>query len=189
MERPLTLRPALLLDLDGTIRTSKSGAQFIAGAHDIELTNDLVEPILWQYKIRGWVIFGVTNQGGVAHGYKTLKDVLEESIATQAQFKRNPIDFIYYSAHDPKGKIVPFNTRSLLRKPYYGMAVQAEVMCREEGGIIVDWDKSIMVGDRDEDKGMAKAIDVKYYHPDKFFTFEHLTEMRSTFIPPKPNKQ
>lgn len=186
METPITFRQCLLLDLDGTIRQSKSGKQFIEDANDVELISDLIEPILWQYKIRGWVIFGITNQGGVAHGFKKLADVLEESIATQAQFKRNPIDFIFYSAHDPKGKIVPFNTRSLLRKPYYGMAVQAEVLAREEGGIIIDWDNSILVGDRDEDKQMAKAIDVKYHHPDKFFTITHLEEMRATFIPPKP---
>jgi histidinol phosphatase-like enzyme len=163
------------------------GNKHIEGANDVELINELIEPVLWQYKIRGWVIFGITNQGGVAHGYKTLADVLEESIVTQGSFKRNPIDFIFYSAHDPKGKIVPFNTRSLLRMPYYGMAVQAEVKCREEGGIILNWNDSILVGAKEEDKQMAKAIDVKYWHPDKFFTITHLEEMRSTFIPPKPN--
>lgn len=180
----VTLRPTLLLNLDGTVRKSKSGHTFIQDAEDMEIYNPLVEEVVWQYKIRGFMIFGVTNQGGVAHGYKKLADILPESIATQKLFKRNPFDFIFYCAHDPKGNKVPFNTRSLLRKPYYGMAVQAELMAREHAGIILDWDNSVMIGDRPEDRDMAKAISVKYLHPDEAFTLTHLQSLRENFVVP-----
>jgi histidinol phosphatase-like enzyme len=183
-DRSITLRPALLLDLDDTVRKSRSGKQFIQGPEDIILLNEWVEPVIWQYKMRGFCVFGVTNQGGVAHGYKKLAGVLAEGIKTQEAFQRNPFDFIFVSYHDPKGSVLPFNTRSLLRKPYYGMAVQAELMAREEGAIILNWDESIMVGDRDEDKQMAKAIDVKYQHPKEFFTLSNLSQLRASFVPP-----
>jgi len=61
------VKPALCLDFDGTIRRSKSGETFINNAADIELMPG-VEKLIWRYREMGYVILGISNQAGVAHG-------------------------------------------------------------------------------------------------------------------------
>lgn len=118
-ERNFKISPALCLDLDGTIRHSASG-EFINGPEDVRLFPD-VEAKLWEYRDRGYVIFGISNQGGVAHGFKTARQNDLEVEATFAAFKRNPFHMIKCCYHDAKGEVAPYNHRSLLRKPDYGM--------------------------------------------------------------------
>jgi histidinol phosphatase-like enzyme len=61
--RDIALRPALCLDFDGTIRKSKSGT-FIKDEKDIELMPG-IEKIIWMYRNMGFLIIGISNQGGV----------------------------------------------------------------------------------------------------------------------------
>lgn len=67
------LQPALCLDFDGTIRFSKR-AEFINSPADICLFPG-VEPVLWEYRGKGYLILGITNQGGVAFGFKTISQI------------------------------------------------------------------------------------------------------------------
>jgi len=151
--------PALCLDLDGTVRKSKTGG-FIASPEDIELIEGMEEQI-WAYKDRGFLIIAVTNQGGVAHGHKSTIQVQAEHQASYALFKRNPFDFTFTSYAMPDGKAHPFNYRSLLRKPYYGGLAYLEVVLFHRE-IIVDWDRSVFVGDREEDQQCAQAAGLKF---------------------------
>jgi D-glycero-D-manno-heptose 1,7-bisphosphate phosphatase len=72
----------LLLALDGTIREPKSGAKFINNPEDQRLITGASEAIA-RYARQGWEIAGITNQGGVAAGYKTLQDAILEQRITQ----------------------------------------------------------------------------------------------------------
>jgi D-glycero-D-manno-heptose 1,7-bisphosphate phosphatase len=161
------LAPALFLDLDGTVRRSKSG-DFVKGPEDVELYPD-VEGIIWDYRNRGFLVFGVTNQGGVAFGHKTIGDVLAENRATTDAFEHNPFCKIFFCPMHPGGTVHPFNVRSLTRKPDYGMLVLAEVFASHELGYMIDWPQSLMVGDRDEDQQMAEKAGVSFISADAFF--------------------
>ena len=162
----LILKPALCLDFDGTIRHSKTG-KFINHPDDIILFPDVEEKI-WDYRNNGYLIFGFTNQGGVAFGYKTVDDVKKENQRTIDLFSKDPFHIVQASFAHEKGRETNFKYRSLLRKPNYGMLVVCEVKAQELG-FNVDWDNSVFVGDRDDDKFCAKNAGIEFISADDFF--------------------
>jgi D-glycero-D-manno-heptose 1,7-bisphosphate phosphatase len=165
-ERNFKLWPALCLDLDDTVRYSANG-KFINKAEDVRLFPD-VEAKLWEYRDNHFLIFGVSNQGGVAHGFKTSRGVDQEIEATFMLFKRNPFHIVKCCLHEADGKVEPYNHRSLLRKPDYGMLALCEVEAFQ-AGYIVDWDKSLFVGDRSEDRDIADKAGIKFIPAEVFF--------------------
>lgn len=160
------LKPALCLDFDGTIRYSLSG-EFINKPEDVALFPDVEEKI-WQYRDEGYLICGITNQGGVAYGYKTPSDNDAEIDKTCSLFERNPFHIIKSCLHHPKGSHEPYNHRSLLRKPDVGMLCLCEVEAWE-AGYIVDWDHSLFVGDRPEDMECAERAGIHFSWAWEFF--------------------
>lgn len=173
---PNTVVPALCLDLDGTVRHSKSGSQFITGPHDVALF-DGVEEKIWEWRDTGHLIFGVSNQGGVAWGYKTPADNDREIDATVALFTRNPFHIIKTCLHLETGKFEPYNHRSLLRKPQVGMLALCEVEAWVQG-YIVDWDRSLVVGDRPEDEELARNAGIEFSLAWDFFQREKPEEVK-----------
>lgn len=162
----IKIAPALCLDLDGTVRYSKSGT-FINGPDDVALYPD-VEGRLWEYREKDFLVFGVSNQGGVAYGYKTRQQVLEELDATLTLFTRNPFHLLKMCYHHPEGTVFPYNKRSLLRKPDIGMLALIEFEAIQEG-YVVDWDQSLFVGDRPEDEECARNARIPFRWADEFF--------------------
>jgi len=162
---------AVILDLDGTVRRSKSKQVFISGLDDIEIIKDVVM-IAETYKRQGFLILGATNQGGIAHGFKTYTDVLLEIEETKdlinVELNTSLFDEIFFSPSDEKGKVFPYNYRSLLRKPNYGMLVEMETFYFQKRKIVIDWNNSFFVGDREEDKLCAANADIKFYHVNEF---------------------
>lgn len=163
--------PALCLDFDGTIRRSASGKTFIENSRDIELMPG-IEHLIWRYRNMGWLIFGISNQAGVAHGFKLPMEVELEMDVTLKQFKQNPFHSVQYCYHDGKGKIEPYNHRSLGRKPDIGMLYLMEIEAWK-AGYVVDWDKSLFVGDRPEDEECAKRAGITFRHIDSFLNEPH----------------
>jgi len=162
-----TKAPALCLDLDNTIRRSKSGKHFINSADDVELIPG-VEPIIKQYKESGYFVLGLTNQGGVAHGYMTPEENGAVQDKTRELFEEDPFDLVLSCTMMPGGEVEPYCHRSLMRKPDIGMLVLfEEIMFRQLK--IVDWDNSIMVGDRQEDWGCAQNANIRFEWAYKFF--------------------
>jgi D-glycero-D-manno-heptose 1,7-bisphosphate phosphatase len=170
-ELKFTVAPALCLDLDGTVRRSKSGQTFIQAPDDVELMPN-IEELIWKYRDAGWFIFGITNQAGVAHGIKTAKDVNDELDATLALFKKDPFHGVKCAMMDGKGKVEPYNHRSLLRKPNIGMLALIEMEMLELT-YIMDWDNSLFVGDRPEDEQCAKNAGIPFRHIDSFLKDPH----------------
>lgn len=162
----MPVKPALCLDLDGTIRFSKSG-EFINGPKDVALFLD-VEEKLWEYRREGYLIFSISNQGGVAFGHKSFLTNNEEIEATIGLFKENPFHIIKCCYHHPNGSVEPWNHRSLLRKPDIGMLVLCEIEAYEDD-YIVDWDNSLFVGDRSEDEECAKRAGIQFMWAHEFF--------------------
>jgi D-glycero-D-manno-heptose 1,7-bisphosphate phosphatase len=76
------MKKALFVDLDGTIRQSIANPSgFISHPFDQELIAGAKRAID-KYLSDGWVLFGVTNQAGVAAGHKSLKDCIVEQSRT-----------------------------------------------------------------------------------------------------------
>lgn len=166
---PSKIMPVLCLDLDGTVRYSKSG-KFINGPEDIALFEG-AEVKIWEYRNNGYLIFGITNQGGVAYGYKTPKDNEAELDAMLALFNKDPFHIIKACYHHEQGTVEPYRHRSLLRKPDIGMLALCEVEAFE-AGYIVDWENSIFVGDRPEDEQCARNAKIAFEWSDIFFERE-----------------
>jgi D-glycero-D-manno-heptose 1,7-bisphosphate phosphatase len=172
----MVVKKALVLDFDGTVRRSKSGQTFISGPDDIEIMPG-VEKLIWRYRQLGYAIFGLSNQGGVAHGFKTFLKCAEEFEATYAAFEKNPFHLVKYCMRDGKGKVEPYNHRSLGRKPDIGLLYEMEVEAYDKAGWIIDWDNSLFVGDRPEDEECAKRAGVPFRHIDHFLTQPHTFEI------------
>lgn len=165
--------PALCLDLDGTIRHSKKAPKgFIDGPDDVALFSD-VEAKLWEYRNRDYLIFGMSNQAGVAFGFKDPTQVEAEIDATFQAFEKNPFHCVQQCYHHPEGKSFPFNKRSLLRKPDTGMLVLCEIDAFENG-FLVDWDNSLFVGDRPEDEECARNARIPFQWAWEFFGRERV---------------
>lgn len=169
-------RKILLLDLDKTIRYSKTDPEgFIDGPDDIAIYDDVYD-ILEKYLDDGYEIVGVTNQGGVAFGIKTIEQVHNENERTTLllndRLGREVFCLIYSSLTHHDGHIDCFSFRSLLRKPYYGLLVKLEIDMHEYN-IICDWDNSLMVGDMQSDKEMAEAANIPFKWAHEFFNREN----------------
>lgn len=170
----IKLRPALCLDLDGTVRRSKSGADFIKGPSDVELMPG-IEPAIWNYRRKNFWIVGVSNQGGVAHGYQLPNEVDFLIDTTVKLFNSNPFHTIKCCYNMEDGKIEPFRHRSLLRKPDIGMLAIAEWEAFDKAHVMIDWNNSLMVGDRTEDEGLAANAHIKYMDINDFLKPHSIT--------------
>lgn len=160
------VRPALVLDMDNTVRRSAKGHNFIHGSEDVELFPD-VEEVLDKYRHDFWIV-GATNQGGVAFGIKSPEMCAEENTRTCALFKDNPFIMIAVALAHPNGRKPPYNRHSLFRKPHYGMLVTIEQVLVAQGKI-VDWPHSLLVGDRVEDQECAHRAEINFAWTHDFF--------------------
>ena len=148
----------LLLDLDGTIREPKSGAKFINDPLD-QKPIDKAFDMCSYYQEKGWFLLGVSNQGGVAAGHKSLESAIAESKETLRLFPQLSLIYFCPDYEGLKAYIVdrefatPIFQESIsefgsFRKPGAGMLIMAtrhylptEVM---------------MIGDRPEDEEAAR---------------------------------
>jgi D-glycero-D-manno-heptose 1,7-bisphosphate phosphatase len=156
---------ALLLDLDGTIRRPTSG-KFIEDPNDQEPIEGAIKA-MEIYHQEGWTMIGITNQGGVAAGYKSLKSAIEEQLKTLEIFPR--LSCIYFCP-DFEGNLCYGVSRENIdlihvickeflgqfRKPNPGMIFAAlRAFAKEPTDIL-------MVGDREEDKLAAKNAGINF---------------------------
>lgn len=162
------VKPALCLDLDGTIRfNAKDPSGFINGPDDVAVFDD-VEPVVREWKSKGYLICGVTNQGGVAYGHKTIEDVHKENIATLSHFEDNLFDAVLNAPSMKGGSVKRYSYRSFLRKPEIGMLALLEAKCAEND-IVVDWDNSVMVGNSSGDQDFARRARIEFRWAKDFF--------------------
>lgn len=156
----------LFLDLDGTVRRTKSGAIFINDPYDQELIPGTKEAIA---RYHNWLIIGITNQGGVKAGLKTFDSCLEEQRNTLALIPA--MVKIFFCVDDGEGfyRLSRYRDRPLFsdrhgafgnfRKPNPGMVNFGKAFY---GKAFYPGNEYMMVGDRPEDQQCAANANVPF---------------------------
>lgn len=145
----------LLLDVDGTLRITKSGEIFPRTPEDVELLPGRREQ-LQRFVDEGYKLFLVSNQSGVASGTLS-KEAAEAAFARTIELLGLPVAEVAYCPHPA------FPVGCFCRKPLPGLGVsliERHGLAREH---------TIMVGDMDSDRDFAKALGVKYFDAAEFF--------------------
>lgn len=151
-------QPVAFVDLDGTVRRSKSGREFITGTDDIEIIPG-ADGSLRLLRQAGFYLVAVTNQGGVAFGVKPWVRVEGENQATNDLL--NEVFDLVLACPFHEGGSNEYAKKTLLRKPAIGMLAVAEWLAFIEGTAL-DFDRAVMIGDREEDMLCAVATKVSY---------------------------
>jgi histidinol phosphatase-like enzyme len=177
----MTRTKLLLLDVNGTFNQCKSNPKsFINDPFDQEIIPAAAAAIA-RYAADGWVIQGVSNQGGVHYGHKSLYACIEEMDYTlQLVPQLRSIYFCpdlgdtCYAVYRPWlgflrwGNVRRFNggmgdnhryALGGFRKPQPGMLILAVNRFLESLAMkqLLEGVEVLMVGDRPEDKGAAIA--------------------------------
>ncbi len=146
---------ALLLDVDGTLRKTRSGEIYPRDPDDIEVLPGRTQ-VLQRYVDTVWKLFFVSNQSGIASGHVSIEAV-RAGFARTAELLGVPIDEFAFCPH------TAFPAGCFCRKPMPGLGVW---LARQHGLSLKD---SIMVGDMDSDRQFAEAIGAQYQSADAFF--------------------
>jgi D-glycero-D-manno-heptose 1,7-bisphosphate phosphatase len=163
-------RPALFVDLDGTVRETCSGRVHPLESADQRLLPGVHERLA-EYRERGYAVVGVTNQGGVALGVLT-----EDAVRTINQHLMDVLapglfDLILFCPYHPYGRITAYRRDAACRKPRPGMAHEARDL------LGLDLAASIMVGDTLTDRQFAANAGIgRFYWADAFFGGERPPE-------------
>jgi histidinol-phosphate phosphatase family protein len=147
-------KKAIILDYDGTIRKTKSGARYPSMPEDIEILPHRTE-VLKEYQENGYILLGVSNQSFVAKGDFTLDELLECFAYTH---KLLGINFEYHYCPHPA-----FPQICYCRKPMPGMGVEFIEKYK------LDPSQCIMVGDMKVDNTFANRCGFQFIHAEDFF--------------------
>lgn len=136
----------ILLDRDDTIIVDKG---YLADPAGLELLPGAVEGMR-QLQMLGYRLVIVTNQSGVARGYftETTLQAIHTHLAEMLRAEGITLAGIYYCPHGP-------GDDCNCRKPRPGLALQAARDCQG------DLKQSYVIGDKDSDIGLAKAVEAK----------------------------
>jgi histidinol-phosphate phosphatase family protein len=146
----------LLLDVDGTIRKTKSGEIYPRDPEDVELLPGRRE-VLRRWIDDGFQLFFVSNQSGVASGTVTAEAV-DACFARTIELLGLPVAEVAYCPHSA------FPVGCFCRKPMPGLGVyliHRHQLAREH---------LVMVGDMDSDGDFARGLGVSYVPSEAFFS-------------------
>lgn len=149
-------RKGLLLDVDGTIRITKSGEKYPRHPDDVELIPGRRD-ILEQWMKKGYQLFFVSNQSGVASG-KVDQQTVEAAFQKTIELLGLPVADVAYCPHPA------FPVGCFCRKPFPGMGVylmQKHQLSREH---------LVVVGDLKSDEDFAAGLGARFLHVNEFFS-------------------
>jgi len=158
LERARTLfpeqmrRPAVFLDRDGVL--NEDGG-YVHRPEQVRWMPQAREAVKW-LNDRGYLVFVVTNQAGVARGYYSESDVTELHRWMNRELGRigAHVDAFYYCPHHPEAGEPPYRAACGCRKPAPGMIRRA----------MAEWDvdaaNSFLIGDKPSDLQAAEAAGI-----------------------------
>jgi D-glycero-D-manno-heptose 1,7-bisphosphate phosphatase len=157
----------IFFDLDGTLRQTKSGKTFINEPEDQQPIEGTHKALSY-YQEKGFLLIGITNQGGVAAAHKSLQSAIEEQRITLELFAE--LSEIFFcpnwgescyqlsKGNQPLEFSAPLSgdgTAIYCRKPGHGMIL---IAARPLAELADCW----MIGDRPEDQQCAEAAGIKF---------------------------
>lgn len=151
---PSYTNKALILDYDDTLRKTKSGSPYPTNPDDIEILPGRTKR-LQEYKDKGYLLLGVSNQSGVAKGVLTYQQAVDCFERTN-QLLGHSIDYVFCPHTVPP--IVCFCRKPM---PAHGVAFIEKYK--------LDRKLSIFVGDQTSDKTFANRSGFQYIDQEKFF--------------------
>jgi D-glycero-D-manno-heptose 1,7-bisphosphate phosphatase len=160
-------------DLDGTLRETKSGERFINNPEDQQPIAGAVRAVNY-CKNLGYRCIGITNQGGVATGHKSIGSAAREQQITLELFPE--LDYIYFCPdlgnecwlvcrNNPPSEIHKSWAHQYIgkfRKPNAGM-IEAAIL-NYGGRHLHDYSGSFFTGDREEDLQAAALSNLPFYY-------------------------
>lgn len=172
----------LLLDLDGTVREPIKG-QWVSPPSNQRVIEGVL-PLL-EATYSDWAKIGITNQGGVGAGHKTMSDmILEQQLTLQLipslDFILACPDFegklLYKILREDKPSVQTFNREGFknkwgdciyqsFRKPGCGMhqfAIDGIESDAADEGINIEVGQILVVGDREEDFAASERLQEVY---------------------------
>ena len=149
------MKKAVFLDRDGVINKDTGYVGFI----DELIWIPGAKKAIADLNQKGWSVFVVTNQSGIARGYFTEKDVqkLHEYMHAEINKVGGIVTKFYYCPCLKGAKIKKYDKDSLLRKTNPGMILKA----MEEYSI--DKEKSFLIGDSIRDLQAANNAGIRGY--------------------------
>lgn len=145
---------ALLLDFDGTLRRTISGAPYPTTPNDIEILPNRIET-LQRYRDNGYVLLGVSNQSGVAKG-SVSNGAVQACFERTNELLRLDIDYVY--CPHPSNPLVCY-----CRKP--STATAAWFITKYK----LNPSRCLMIGDFTSDETFARRSGFRYIDQAEFF--------------------
>jgi HAD superfamily hydrolase (TIGR01662 family) len=146
----------LLLDVDGTLRTTRSGEIYPRSAVDVVLLPNRRET-LQRWIEDGFLLFFLSNQSGIASGKLSQTDA-DAAFQRTVELLGLPVTEVTYCPHPA------FPVGCFCRKPLPGLGLYLKRKYK------LDFDQSVMVGDMDSDAAFARGIAVRYVDANEFFS-------------------
>ena len=154
---PTYTNKALILDYDGTLRKTKSGAEYPVDPADIEVLPGRTEK-LKEYAAQGYRLLGVSNQSGVAKGLLTMETA---KACFEQTNKLLGLDIDYTFCPHQSAPISCY-----CRKPMPGRGVEFIEKYK------LDPRECVMIGDLKTDETFAKRSGFRYFNEAEFFAVE-----------------
>ncbi len=147
------IRPALFLDRDGVLNRDTGYVHKISEFR----WNDSARETIRLANDKGWLVFVVTNQAGVARGFygeaavRALHAFMQDDLAEAGAH----IDAFEYCPHHPEGTVAEYRKACDRRKPGPGMIRDLLEAWP------VDKARSILIGDKPHDMAAAQAAGIQ----------------------------
>jgi D-glycero-D-manno-heptose 1,7-bisphosphate phosphatase len=143
------MTPAVFLDRDGTLIEEAGYLDQLGRLSMFPFTVDAVRLL----NRGGWPVVVISNQSGIGRGLVRESFVAEAHahIADRLGPAGARIDAFFYCPHHPDATLTAYRARCDCRKPAPGMLLAAA------GQLGLDLARSVVVGDRWEDVGAARA--------------------------------
>lgn len=147
---PADVQPAVFLDRDGTLIVDVG---YMSRIDDLRWYPYAVD-VLRLLRRAGYLIFVITNQGGVALGYYDEAFVRDTHARMGAWLDAQGahVDGWFYCPHHPRGITEALRADCECRKPKAGMVREAQKQ------FDIDLSRSFVVGDKVGDVGLARTI-------------------------------
>ena len=148
-------RPAAFLDRDGVLNVDHG---YVHQPRQLTWIPGAVAAVKW-LNDRGFYVFVITNQAGVARGYFREEDVrrFHAHLADELRGAGASIDDFRFCPHHPEAAVMHYRTACHWRKPQPGMILDL----MQHWPIIVH--RSFVIGDKSSDIQAAAAAGIRGY--------------------------